>query len=229
MRLPSVTLVCVDCVNPELAAKVLGHCAPKVEFGAVKLLTDKDIEYPNTVKIPALNSLVSYSLWMLAELHKYIETDHVLIVQRDGWILNPDSFDMEWLNLDYIGPLFIQYDEVGSGGFSLRSRRIMEHAASLLPEWSPDEELQTLQQSKLGFYEDGFLCFDKRFANFNKGTKEQASRFAQGGNRNPEYFVERPFGFHRTWQTIDFKTGIVDSSDTSKDLHTTYDNEIFGL
>jgi hypothetical protein len=62
--------------------------------------------------------------------------------------------------------------------------------------------------------------FAKRF---KIAMPRQACQFAQGGNRNPDYFHSRPFGFHRTWQEIDFKTGTVDSSDGSKDLHVSYD------
>lgn len=227
IKLPSVTLVCVDCVDPVGASRVLAHCANKCDFGDVKLITDADVGFEKTIKIKPLKSLVEYSLWMLKELYKHIDTEHLLIVQRDGWILNPDSFDYEWLKLDYVSPLFIQYDHVGSGGFSLRSRKIMEYASTLIPDYTENDI--DYVQNLIGFYEDGFLSFDPRFSKFAKASIEQGAMFGQGGNRNPKYFRERPFGFHRTWQEIDFSTGRVDSTDTTKDLNASYNLDDCGL
>lgn len=226
LQLPTVTLICVDCVDADRAAKVLEICKQKADFGAVKLLTHLPVESEHRIEIMPLTSLVMYSVFMLKKLHKYIDTPNVLIVQRDGWILNPQAFNMEWLELDYIGPLFVQFDAVGSGGFSLRSKKIMQYAAELLPLWNGTfEDAQRLQEG-LGYYEDGVLCLDFNFRHFKFASKEQACEFAQGGNRNPDYLREFPFGFHRTWQTIDFSTGKVNSSDTSKNLTASYEHEI---
>lgn len=226
LQLPSVTLMCIDCLNTERAIKVLEHCKGKADFGAVKLLTSIPTECEHAVKIMPLNSLIAYSIFMLTKCHEYIDTPHVLIVQRDGWILNPDSFDPSWLELDYIGPLFIQYDKVGSGGFSLRSKKLMDEMARLTPAWDGTTEHADKIQSGLGYYEDGVISLSPHRKNFKIASNEQAANFAQGGNRNPVYFRERPFGYHRSWQKIDFKTGVVDSSDLSKDLNPTYDHII---
>lgn len=229
LQLPSVTLMCIDCLCADRAIKVLETCKGKADFGAVKFLTSLSTDYQNSVKIMPLDSLIAYSIFMLTRCHEYIDTPHVLIVQRDGWILNPGSFDPYWLQLDYIGPLFMQYDKVGSGGFSLRSKVMMQEVARLTPKWDGTLEHANKIQSGLGYYEDGVISLSPHKKFFKIASNEHAANFAQGGNRNPLYFREKPFGFHRTWQTIDFKTGIVDSSDMTKDLHVTYDHEIDAL
>lgn len=226
LQLPNVTLLCVDCVNIDRAIKVIEICKSKADFGAVKLLTSIPTDYEHRVEIKPLNSLIAYSVFMLTKAHEYIDTSHVLTVQRDGWILNPEAWTDEWLEMDYIGPLFMQYDRVGSGGFSLRSKRIMEYAARQLPEWDWSQKQAEHLQKVIGVYEDGYLSLGAFRHMFKIASVEHAANFAQGGNRNPRYFRERPFGFHRTWQTINFKTGYVDSSDTSKDIHVSYDYEI---
>lgn len=232
IQLPSVTLLILDCINPQRANDVLTICTNKVDFGAVKLLTHEDIDSPYLVKIPVIKEdnnqigIQVYSVFCMTELYKYIDTEHVLIVQRDGFVLNPEAWDIDWLQLDYLAPLFVQYDIVGSGGFSLRSKKIMEYAASLFPEWDGTTAHALEIQKSMGMFEDGVLSMDKRFGHFKKGTLEQASRFGHGGNRNSKYFVENPFGFHRTFAEIDFKTGRIDYSDTSKDLTPGYDHEI---
>jgi len=229
LQLPSVTLICIDSIDATRAIKVLEHCKSMVDFGAVKLLTHIPVDYEHRVRIKPLNSLIAYSIFMLTKVHEYIDTEHLLIVQRDGWILNPQSFDPTWLQLDFIGPLFIQYDRVGSGGFSIRSKRLMEHIATKeMPQWNWTKKQAEDIQSTISYYEDGVCSLQAR-EGFKIASLEQAANFAQGGNLSPAYFRERPFGFHRTWQEIDFKTGLVDSSDLTKDLHITYDHEIDSL
>jgi len=226
LQLPTVTLLMVDCVNPLKAMKVVDHCKSMVDFGAVKFLTSCDVEHENLVKINPLTTLVQYSIFMLSHAHKYIDTSHVLTVQCDGWILNPQSFDMDWLKLDFIGGLFMQQDKVGSGGFSLRSKKIMFDISKVIPSWDYTDAHSLVIQDTLGLYEDGILSVSYFAQSYKVGNNKQAADFAQAGNRNPMYFRSNPFGFHRTWQQIDFSTGVVDSSDLSKDIQSGYDFEI---
>lgn len=209
LQLPSVTLMIIDCVNANRAVKVLELCKSKADFGAVKLLTSIPIEYEHRVEIPPLNSLIAYSIFMLTKAHAYIDTDHVLIVQRDGFILNPESFDPNWLNLDFIGPIFVQYDKVGSGGFSLRTKKLMQNTAYNIRGWDWSQEQAEEIQDVLGYYEDGVICLSNMYQKFKIASLEQAADFAMGGNRNPKYYVEKPFGFHGLWASIDFETGKV--------------------
>lgn len=209
LQLPTVTLICCDCVNASRAINVLERCKELADFGAVKLLTNIPVKYEHRIKIMPLNSLVAYSIFMLTKLHKYIDTDHVLIVQRDGWILNPQSFKPEWLELDYIAPLFVQYDKVGSGGFSLRSKALMVEVAKQMPEWDGTQKHADEIQPGLGYYEDGVISLSGKFSKFKFASLYEASLFAQGGNRNPDFYAKHPFGFHGTWQDINHETGEV--------------------
>jgi len=209
LQLPSVTAICIDCVNVNRAINVLEHCKSVADFGAVKLLTHIPTDYEHRVRIKPLNTLVAYSIFMLTKVHEFIDTDHLLVVQRDGWILNPESFNPEWLNLDFIGPIFVQYDRVGSGGFSLRTKKLMQNVASNTPEWDWTQKKADEIQAIQSYYEDGVICLSNRFSQFKIASLEQASMFAQGGNRNPKYYVEKPFGFHGLWANIDHATGKV--------------------
>lgn len=210
LQLPSVTLICIDCVNANRAIKVLERCKGLADFGDVKLLTHIPINYEHKIKIKPLNTLVSYSIFMLTKVHEYIDTPNLLVVQRDGWILNPESFNPAWLDLDFIGPLFIQYPKVGSGGFSLRSKRVMQETAKVVPEWDWSQKNADEIQDQMGFYEDGVICLSKRLSpDYKIASLEDACQFAQGGNREPEYYRHKPFGFHGTHQNIDHSTGFV--------------------
>lgn len=227
LQLPSVTLICIDCINASRAAKVIELCKSGIDFGDVKLLTSIPVSYAHKVNIPPLNSLIGYSIFMLTKFYQYIDTDHCLLVQRDGWVLNPSSWNNDWLKNDYTAPLFIQYNKCGSGGFSLRTKRMMEEIAKTeMPQWDWSDKQAHEIQGLLPYYEDGICSLTERSGKYKIATLDQAANFGQGGNRDPQYFREFPFGFHRTFQEIDFKTGQVDSTDTTKDLHVTYDHEI---
>ena len=226
LQLPTVTLLMTDCLNVEHSIKVIEHCKSLCDFGDLKFLTSIPNNYEHSVKIKPLNSLIAYSIFMMKESHKYIDTPTVITVQRDGWILNTSSWNNEWLDLDFIGGIFMQTDWVGSGGFSLRSKKIMEEISKTLPDWDGTQKGAEEIQKNISFYEDGMLSLTPFAKNFKIASLEQAADFSQAGNRNPKYFRERPFGWHRTWQEIDFKTGRVDSSNTTKDIHVSYDHEI---
>lgn len=209
VQLPSVTLMCIDCVDVKRAISVLEKCQESFEFGAVKLLTHIPNDYKNKIKIKPLNSLIEYSVFMISQCYKYIDTEMVLIVQRDGFIINPSSWDDSFLTYDYIAPLFVQYPKVGSGGFSLRSKKIMEAVSKTIPEWDLSKKAAEEIQFNMGMYEDGFISLSPFGQEFKIASPEDAGRFAQGGNPDSRYFCPRPFGFHGVLNNIDHETGIV--------------------
>lgn len=109
------------------------------------------------IRIPKIN-IVGYSSWCIKELWKYVTTDFVLMVQHDGYIINPKSWSEEFLDYDYIGapwPHFLTYDGnvgVGNGGFSIRSRQLCEQVAFCqLPHMGINEDVyicQTMRKEK---------------------------------------------------------------------------------
>jgi Protein of unknown function (DUF5672) len=144
LQLPGVTLVTVTGVGIDQAHAALLHCAGQADFGAVKMLspappriTDPRVAYE---RIPPID-FVGYSRFIIEALSSHVQTRHCLIVQSDGFILNPARWDDRFLGCDYIGapwppsvPLmppgsgFLRLDKnsVGNGGFSLRSKKLLE-------------------------------------------------------------------------------------------------------
>lgn len=125
LQLPTVTLVCINSDRIEESLRAVEHCTSVCEFGAVKHFTDV-IDNNNRPH-------VMYNNFVINELWKYIETPHVMIIQWDGFILNPGAWRDEFLYYDYIGAPWDlnNADAVGNGGFSIRSKRLL-HLASLL-------------------------------------------------------------------------------------------------
>ena len=131
IRLENVTLIGIDCVNIEQLVAVSEICTKFIEFGAVKLLSSQPSECPYVLKIPPITRIEDYGPFVIKELYKYIDTEYMLTIQNDGFILNPFAWSDDFLMYDYIGAPWWYNDEfnVGNGGFSLRSKRLMERVA----------------------------------------------------------------------------------------------------
>ena len=143
IKLPNVTLLAatsIDIEATQISMKISMH---NIEFGAAKLLCSsppekkyRDIEY---VLIPPLKNLNDYSKIIFQDLHEHFQTSHCLIVQSDSFVVNSDLWKDEFLKYDYIGGpwpnkiivnpdliLHLKKNPVGNGGFSLRSRKLVE-------------------------------------------------------------------------------------------------------
>lgn len=212
-KLSNVTLIGIDCVNVERLMLAMDICEKEIEFGAVKLLTSLPTNDPRKVEISPIKSIEAYSDFCVRELENYVDTDFVLIVQYDGFILNPQSWNDEFLKYDYIGAPWLVADwsvrdfdfpesllghwVVGNGGFCLRSKKFVQTCARLARE---GKILKTHP-------EDVVLCvwnrdlFEKEEIRF--APVELAKQFSiEGEERDGEY--KDQFGFHGfSWTDID--------------------------
>ncbi len=130
LELPGVTLCCVDTANRELALRALRLSASRIRFARTLFLTDRahDAQGIEVRLIPPLPSREAYSAFVLKELVNHIDTAHVLLIQWDGYVVNPDAWRDDFLACDYIGAKWFWHHDamrVGNGGFSLRSRKLL--------------------------------------------------------------------------------------------------------
>jgi hypothetical protein len=127
LELPDVTLCCIDTINHALALRALRQSSAQIRFGRTLFISDREVSAPDLeVEIVApLTSRDDYSQFVLKSLASRIDTSHVLLVQWDGYVINPAAWREEFLGCDYIGAQWFWHDDgmrVGNGGFSLRSR-----------------------------------------------------------------------------------------------------------
>lgn len=133
LSLSQVTLCAVSSVNVAATVAALERSMAQIDFAACKLLTDAPVrsDHPGitVVSIPRLSSSRAYSDFLLTHLVDHVETNHCLITQWDGHVLDAGKWRPEFLDYDYVGaswPQFRDGQDVGNGGFSLRSRRLMQ-------------------------------------------------------------------------------------------------------
>lgn len=189
-----ITIVAVDTYAHELTRKAIDRTLQVLPCQEVLVLSDKNI-YPdgrwakiNPIDIKDYNTLMLKHLWPL------VQTEHILVVQYDGMAINADHWTDDFLNYDYIGAVWPwphhppEY-KVGNGGFSLRSRRLLnalkDDRVAFKDELSANEDLY------IGVYYKQFL-------------QQQGIKFADIATANQfshEHFpkLEPTFGFHGTF------------------------------
>jgi hypothetical protein len=135
VALSDVTLCAADCAHPVLAARALIRSMDECDFGDAILFSNATVPGPfRTVHIAALRSRSDYSEFVLRRLAPHISTAFVLIVQWDGYVLASPAWRSEFQNYDYLGAAWPWYTDgmnVGNGGFSLRSHRLLALTANL--------------------------------------------------------------------------------------------------
>ena len=135
---------------------------------------------------------------------KDYDFNYCLIIQEDGFIVNPTLWDDSFLDYDYIGAPWLMYSKdnieefwwlnrdsikyrVGNGGFSLRSRKFLY-------------ETSCLQYTADCTHEDVFLCrFNGDYLE-SKGIKfaniDIASKFSLETKNDICDDINKTFGFH---------------------------------
>lgn len=188
-KLTNIDLVSINCVDAEQSAAAINYCQKFFEFGKSILVTHQDIDADN-IELHLIDKLDWYQYNdRVLKLNEHTDNDYVLLIQDDGHIVNPDLWDDEFLEYDYIGApwpgeeswITLQHKDqqdlmrevfpknrVGNGGFCLRSRKFLEFSAQF--------------DSCNGLGEDSFLCTRKYEEAIEYGIKfaplELAVKFA---------------------------------------------------
>lgn len=226
-ELDQVTIVAVSSIALDATARALALSCQSADFARALLISDhlppgglpSGVEWR---RIAPLTSRHDYSAFIFRKLVEHVETSHVLVVQWDGYVLHPSAWDPAFLQYDYIGAPWPHYQDftVGNGGFSLRSRRLLEALASesLLDREHEDRAICRRLRPKL----EGELGL--RFA-----PHEVAARFAYERHES----TGREFGFHGVFNLPDL-LGVRTFMDLIRDiepsmLHRNERREILSL
>ncbi|MBN9563114.1 MAG: hypothetical protein J0H14_20675 [Alphaproteobacteria bacterium] len=129
MFIPNTTLCLIDTRYHRLSERAARRCAECCEFERRLYFSDRPWDLDGFVfhRVAPLESIHEYNRLIVRGLADHIDTDHVLVVQYDGFIAEPECWSHDFLDYDYIGAPWPQFDthNVGNGGFSLRSRRLL--------------------------------------------------------------------------------------------------------
>lgn len=191
LNLPNVSIVAVTSKDFEAHEKAIEYSCRAINFGKAKIV---DL---GTDTIDEWNKAIVY------DLGEHIETDYVLLIHADGFVVNPDMWNWDWLNYDYGGapwPLpsddYSYRDVYGDivrvgNSVGLRSKKLLDLPKELGMEWK-------------SYYgntnEDGFITCHNRHIFEAHGCKfmpfEKAVYFSRE-TPLPENQGVKPFVFHR--------------------------------
>lgn len=207
LQLPNVTLAAMTSVKVKETVKALEYSMREIDFHEVILISHrKPLFLPKGIefrKIEKLKNIDAFNYHMIYSIYKYIHSDFMLLVHYDGFVVNPSSWDDEFLKYDYIGspfPLpkddFSYRDRDGricrvGNSVSLRSKRLLEF---------PEKKKIPFEADHGFFNEDGFICCKNRHLFEEAGMRyapiELAVHFGRE-NQIPEAEGIDPFVFHK--------------------------------
>lgn len=149
IELKNTTLVAIDGRGDDInTIKALKYSSTNIKFENIKYINsgERKIKFGQTIKIDKLN-WNDYNKFCLVNLINHIETEYVLLIQNDGFVLNANYWTDEYLKYDYLGAPWPMENlknnlprwkivedqfnknkkiyQIGNGGFTLRSKNLL--------------------------------------------------------------------------------------------------------
>jgi glycosyltransferase involved in cell wall biosynthesis len=229
-RRPCLSVSCVETRDPAGAVRAIESTAACIHID--RLYWFSTFPYPGKlagVDIVNVNIPEFVHFWddtnriSLQVMPKVVTTDFNLIVQADGFAVNPQAWDDMLFEYDYAGAIwpwmwggpnsYLRGPMVGNGGFSLRSRKLYDALLNIdikdkVEDWASDPRMKIGgyfkrdQRGTKRLAEDVIICLWYRHRletefGIRFCPPELASKFSVE-TRAPvtEYWVGRSFGFH---------------------------------
>jgi hypothetical protein len=133
INLDNITILNLNCVDPDIGVKAIKYSCREINFGKKMLVSHvnpknitSDIEYVKTDFLDR-NTINDF---FFNNLNDLIQTEFVLSIHTDGFVIHPELWNDNFLNYDYIGapwpplPWCIR-NRVGNGGFVLISKKFL--------------------------------------------------------------------------------------------------------
>jgi|APCry1669193181_1035450.scaffolds.fasta_scaffold03092_6 Protein of unknown function (DUF5672) len=151
--------------NKGLAARAVHMALRMPNIKKIYTFSDEPfIEGAVFVKISPIKSNNEYGAVIFDMLPEYINEEYFFIIQWDGFPLFPNNWSPDFLNYDYIGaPLGDLGNWVGNGGFSLRSKKLINVCRDL--------KIGIDRKNPRDQPEDQIICLENRILLESNGMK----------------------------------------------------------
>ena len=129
--LNNVELVSVNCVYPEDSVKALLYSSKDINFAKIKLIAHyRPSNLPSHIEFIKIQKQThnSMNVFAIKELPSYFSEEYSLAIHDDGFIINSQLWNDEFLTYDYIAAPWPKLDwcirkRVGNGGFVMKSKK----------------------------------------------------------------------------------------------------------
>lgn len=193
----NITLIAAEFQWHDLTRYSIEQTLKHIDPAEVVIISDREImSGARHVQCSPTNGMAEYANLILKGMAEYVNTSHAIYVQWDGMAYDKSQWTNEFLKYDYIGapwPWMPTGQNVGNGGFSLRSRRLLDAIAQ-----DPDICLTT----EIPLAEDNIIAVSQRTRletqyNIKYAPVELAYQFSY------EIGEYRPgLGFHGLWNVF---------------------------
>ncbi len=218
IKLDNITLLALGSTQIKENLAALQFSMRAIDFGAVKFIShEQPTEVPRGIQYEKFNdfkniSYKEFSYYCIYKLIEHVETEFMLMIHPDGFVINPDSWTDEFMEWDYIGapwPLmdtafidpFGKNQRVGNGGFTLRSRKVLEVPQIEKIPFEVNEGTFYKHMNAGAYNEDGNICVHNRHLFEKHGVQfapvEVAAQFSHEIPVPETKDIKKPFGFHR--------------------------------
>jgi len=202
-----VTLVAIDFERHKLTRWAIEQTLQHIDAREIVTISDQEI-YPGErlIKVSSVRDMIEYNTVMLKGVNGLVTSGHALYVQYDGFAIRGSQWTDDFLKYDYIGAPWPDHPEgknVGNGGFSLRSTRLLEACQ--------DPEVQLLPEHNY-ISEDATIC-----RNFRPMLEQRhgiqfaptplARQFSYEVGPTPPAGVS--FGVHGLWNVMFFAPRLI--------------------
>jgi hypothetical protein len=194
-----VTLVTIETMYHDLAGRAMQETLDRVPFKHALVFSDREfLPGARHVKIQHGN-MFNYCNLLLKGLTEYVETKYIIFQQWDAMVHDGSRWTDDFLTCDYIGavwPWRPPGQNVGNGGFSLRSKRLLEQLTASHIKLDPDGEH--------GVQEDNYIAIMHR-----PWLESQGMVFAMPGLAN-RFSIElspdagHAMAHHGFWNIVQF-------------------------
>jgi hypothetical protein len=130
LELKNITAIFIDGVgkDTEKICNIITKTNLKIKFDNIFHFSVNPITTLDYVTPFKINPMTygEFNNFCLKNVYPFLITDYSIWMQTDGFILNPNLWDDNFYNYDYIGspwPWFKHH--VGNGGFSFRSKKLL--------------------------------------------------------------------------------------------------------
>jgi len=202
----AISITCIDTLNYDRTAKALNRTLETLKGKIERVHWFSDIPAPKVdcdvswhYIRPIRKDQVQHDLNQitLKLVPSVVREEHNLIIQYDGFAVNADAWTDEFLEYDYIGAVWSWHhkiygtkNQVGNGGFSLRSRKLYDAILDFDLVNKPQEQ------------EDNMICriygdeLEQKYG-IKYAPNELADRFSIENNLTSTW-IGKSLGFHGT-------------------------------
>jgi hypothetical protein len=195
LNLTNIILIAFGSTKIQETILALKHCQKLANFYDTFFFTDYDIEenHIKHIKIRRIKSYRDYQKFIVLESPEIVLSNvsdnfngHFLSINWDGFIVNQNAWSDVFLEYDYIGAPWKQYEnKVGNGGFCMKSKKFYKVQQKICKNYNVTKN------------EDVQLCIDLR-SEFEKNgcifaPTDVGFMFSTEAHDYDEY---NSFGFH---------------------------------